>query len=68
MQDLASLKQLVYREKVGVISVGKIWVEFAGVVEYLEGEVKIEVEVLLTTNHQNDAIGGDVGARVCLGE
>ena len=63
MQDLASLKQLVYREKVGVISVGKIWVEFAGVVEYLEGEV----EVLLVTNHQNDVFGGDVGARVCLG-
>ena len=65
MQYLASLKQLVYREKVGVISVGKIWGEFAGVVEYLEGEV--EVEVLLATNHQNDVFGGDIGARVCLG-
>ena len=44
--------------------------EFASVVEYLEDEVEdeVEVEVLPAANHWNDAFGGGVGARVCLGE
>lgn len=35
--------------------VGKIGVEFASVVEYLEG--KVEVEVLLAIDHRNHAFG-----------
>ena len=40
----------------------KIGEEFVGVVEYLEGEV--EVEVLVATDHQNDVFGKGVGAKV----